>query len=405
MSSRSNAGDPVMVPLINGGFALVDEEDWPRVEPYRWSKHRRDKIWYASAYIGYFNNKSVRAEMHRFLFCLEPSDRVKIDHVNHDGLDNRRSCNLRLASTFQNSVNSRKMATRNGRPTTSRYKGVRLNYRNKWEANIGKTVGGCRRIFLLGCFPVEEEAAFAYQVAAGLIHDPDFLNFVPIPEDAMPPEERQYTIRRDVTDRLKILLSGGKLKPNSISKYKGVRYGKDHGGWNSTLNLGNRKILYLGSFVSESECALAYDHAVSVLGIPRDVNGPIVEQLCGPDRSAQIRSEIDAKIDAFRRGLNPSKAFTSSEYYGACFYPGSESRRKPWHSAIKFKEPIISLGFYESDVYAAIAYNEAIAILGIGDRKRNVIPDEKMPDSERTEEIKNKVDGILSRWTRERRDA
>lgn len=82
-----------------------------------------------------------------------------VDHINGNGLDNRRS-NLRLATAFQNLAN---MAIR---PHTSQYKGVsyykhRTSYK-KWVAEIRCN----RKRVRLGAFESEIEAARAYNEAA-----------------------------------------------------------------------------------------------------------------------------------------------------------------------------------------------------------------------------------------------
>jgi len=79
----------------------------------------------------------------------------RVDHINGNGLDNRRS-NLRIATSQQNNRN-RKICNLN----TSGFKGVRLD-RNKWRADI--RIDGKRKN--LGRFVNPEAAAAAYDEAA-----------------------------------------------------------------------------------------------------------------------------------------------------------------------------------------------------------------------------------------------
>lgn len=92
--------------------------------------------------------------------CL--SDGYVVDHINCDGLDNRRA-NLRLATRQQNKCNSRP----NSRGGTSRYKGIFwAKDRKKWRAAItfkGKTIR-------LGQFDNEVEAAKVRDAAAKKYH-------------------------------------------------------------------------------------------------------------------------------------------------------------------------------------------------------------------------------------------
>jgi hypothetical protein len=108
-------------------------------------------LYYARGYVG-----KGRIYMHREVINA-PVD-CQVDHVNHDGLDNRRD-NLRLCTVSQNQGNSRKQ----NRETTSRYKGVSWHSRDRrWRAQIRY---GKEKVHL-GQFLSEEEAAYAYDRAA-----------------------------------------------------------------------------------------------------------------------------------------------------------------------------------------------------------------------------------------------
>lgn len=95
---------------------------------------------------------------------------VVVDHVNGNGLDNRR-CNLRVCTPQQNAFNSKPV-----RGSRSKFKGVKYNTacKNKWTARIrinGKQVD-------IGRFETEEEAARAYdKVAKEVQGDFAWLNF------------------------------------------------------------------------------------------------------------------------------------------------------------------------------------------------------------------------------------
>jgi len=139
------------VPLTKGRVALVDDEDYERVAALKWYvAGSRRRIWYARRD---FSGSSIT--MHRFILNCQPGQEV--DHVNHDGLDNRR-CNLRLCSHSENMANGRK---RKG--ASSPYKGVCWHVRRKrWQAQV--TYHG--RQHHLGRFDSEEEAACAYNAKA-----------------------------------------------------------------------------------------------------------------------------------------------------------------------------------------------------------------------------------------------
>lgn len=83
---------------------------------------------------------------------------AEVDHLNLDGLDNRRS-NLRPASRSENCANRRKML----RIGTSQYKGLSWDSRTKSWATMLVCQG--QRIWL-GRFKDELDAARAYDQAA-----------------------------------------------------------------------------------------------------------------------------------------------------------------------------------------------------------------------------------------------
>jgi len=130
------------IKLTRNKIVIVDNEDFQRVSQYRWSL-LNDK--YATTWL--------KGLMHRFI--LGVSEGIIIDHINGNGLDNRKS-NLRICSHVDNCRN-RKMSKRN----KSGYRGVHKSG-NSWISQIG--IDG-KRVYL-GSFATVEEAANAYDNAA-----------------------------------------------------------------------------------------------------------------------------------------------------------------------------------------------------------------------------------------------
>jgi hypothetical protein len=144
------------IPLTKGKIALVDDADYERVVALgKWcaSQHSRT-AWYAKKRISGPDRASRKIIiMHRFILGLsEP--RPLVDHVNGNGLDNRRE-NLRLATQSQNQQNR-------GPSYGRKLKGVCFDKSDgRWLASI--RINGISRS--LGRFGTPEEAARAYDAA------------------------------------------------------------------------------------------------------------------------------------------------------------------------------------------------------------------------------------------------
>jgi hypothetical protein len=147
------------IPLNNGQIAICDADRFDEVNKYNWIIHSLN---YAATSI-----KRKHILLHRFLY---PEWKL-IDHINHNGLDNR-SYNLREATQHQNSMNSKLNKNSN-----TKYKGVSYFTRdNKYEAYINFNY---KKIHL-GKYPTPEEAAEAYnKKAKELFGEYACLNVIP----------------------------------------------------------------------------------------------------------------------------------------------------------------------------------------------------------------------------------
>ena len=144
-------GDSKMkrIPLTQGQFALIDDEDYEEL-----AKHK----WYAAEnHYGGFRATREAANrttyMHREILGIGYGNKLQVDHRNHNTLDNRRA-NLRLCNNRDNSRNRK-----SHKNSSSKYKGVTWCKRTrKWATQI-KLREGNR---FLGYFASEIVAAKAY---------------------------------------------------------------------------------------------------------------------------------------------------------------------------------------------------------------------------------------------------
>lgn len=136
--------------LTKGRIATVDDEDFDRVNQFKWCASKRHSG-------GYYAIRRVPGagleRLHNFILGVPG-----VDHRDGDGLDNRRG-NLRAATTVENNRGFRNKRA----STSSQYRGVTFDSQNqKWRAKIG--VGSVA--VHLGRFESELEAAQAYDAAA-----------------------------------------------------------------------------------------------------------------------------------------------------------------------------------------------------------------------------------------------
>ena len=148
------------ISLTQGKIALVDDADYTYLNQYKWYAANANCTYYAVRMSRDLRPKRQPIYMHRVI--LNAPDSLDIDHLNGDGLDNRRS-NIRLCTRSQNIRHKRIRSD-----SKSRFKGVNLRKgkKNPYVAYIqlnGKKAH-------LSCHQTAEAAARVYDEAALKYH-------------------------------------------------------------------------------------------------------------------------------------------------------------------------------------------------------------------------------------------
>ena len=149
------------IPLTKGKFAIVDTEDYQPLRRHKWYARKSPHTFYAVRSLTN-GKKKPRKNMYMHHLVIDIPKGFFADHINHNGLDNRKA-NLRLATRTQNIWHRKKFK----KPSRSQYKGVDwANDMKRWRARI--RVNG-KRIYI-GSFENEIDAAKAYDNAAKKFH-------------------------------------------------------------------------------------------------------------------------------------------------------------------------------------------------------------------------------------------
>lgn len=156
-----------IIPLTQGQFAIIDDDDYDLVIAYKWQAQRQrgvdpDRTWYATR--PYWDETGRRRcmRLHRFILGLGSGRVPEVDHRDGDGLNCRRA-NLRICSLRENQANKRAFGT-------SGFKGVYLKTDHRrvkpWKAYIREN----ERSRNLGMYATAEEAAHVYDFHARRVY-------------------------------------------------------------------------------------------------------------------------------------------------------------------------------------------------------------------------------------------
>jgi hypothetical protein len=224
--------------LKNGKITIVDDDIYEKYDGFKDFHINANKNGYII----------VTSSLHRLVMFNsgEIESGKYIDHIDRNTLNNQKS-NLRLTTPAQSNANRRKAK----RKCSSKYKGVFWRpSEKKWLAQLGSR----NKIYSIGLFDTEEDAAKAYDIyAKRKFGEYAYLNFPNIsPED----EIRVF----------QMIENPKRMIRNASSIYRGVNWHKENKKWRARIVY--KKLKYhLGFFDTQEEAALAYNNkAIEVYG-------------------------------------------------------------------------------------------------------------------------------------------
>jgi len=107
-------------------YAEIDSEDEEKVSQHKWSL-RKEK------HTNYANCVKERISLHRHIMSLEKGDERVVDHIDGNGLNNRKS-NLCVTSNLENTQTWRHVNTTRNHGCVRYHKGY--NRKKPWESEI-----------------------------------------------------------------------------------------------------------------------------------------------------------------------------------------------------------------------------------------------------------------------------
>lgn len=127
------------------GIVLIDKEDKEKCEKYQWRLNAcGTNTAYAAAHYIDKDGKDKTIPMHRYIMSYNGN--LQIDHINRNGLDNRKQ-NLRIVRHTINNLNK----------TTKGTKNISGYYMSRFQAD-GK-------LFNLGYYATEKEASYIAEIS------------------------------------------------------------------------------------------------------------------------------------------------------------------------------------------------------------------------------------------------
>jgi len=149
------------IKLTQGKYTLVDDEEFDKLNQYKWHAEKAPYTYYAVRSVG---SHAARKRIRMSRFIMNAPEKMYVDHINHDGLDNRKE-NLRICTHAENSRNKKSHID-----GSSEYLGVSHrryfkkngNYSERWVTEIMF----CNKRIYIGRYRNEIDAALSYNQKA-----------------------------------------------------------------------------------------------------------------------------------------------------------------------------------------------------------------------------------------------
>jgi hypothetical protein len=142
------------IKLTQGKVALVDDEDFEYLNQFKWCVNKSRNTYYAQRLSRrYIRNEKIKRDnisMHRFI--MKPPRNMQIDHINRDGLDNRKE-NLRIVTNRENCQN---------KINSAEFVGV-YKFKKKLRKPFAVRIYINGKSKTLGYFETANEASIAYK--------------------------------------------------------------------------------------------------------------------------------------------------------------------------------------------------------------------------------------------------
>lgn len=142
------------IKLTQNKVALIDDEDFERLNQFKWFVKQDGKAWYVCRHI-YIAGKRTTLAMHREILSAKKD--IKVDHINHDGLNNCKE-NLRLC-THQENLQNQEVAHKNNKL------GIKGMYWWESRKKFRATINVNKKDISLGYFHNIDNADIAYRKA------------------------------------------------------------------------------------------------------------------------------------------------------------------------------------------------------------------------------------------------